>query len=346
MDRDVAIAGPRSPLTDTPSRRPGSIRRTASIDTVRPAGSDTARTVDARAREVFTNPDGTADTIGTIRLAARVDPRTYELLAISSDPADRRLDELAGIAVSSGFRRRLAEVLDGPGDQLSLALLLLDDLPGAQLVAGYDMVHRRGPGQRRPDGLALIDVTSRADFCAGWATDGALLEGFRRTAEIPVPLGPPAPPLEAADDVDAWHVMTPLPPGGMRRRRRLDLFAADEGLHRFEAYFRDSHRSDSGEETILHEYRVTGAVDASARTLVSVHAEARVLPYGECPNALGSAQQVVGWSLDELRRAVHRQLVGTSSCTHLNDTLRSLADIEVLLDHITDHTTDHTTDQA
>ena len=342
MDRDVAIAGPRSPLADTPSRRPGSIRRTASIDTVRPAGSDPARTVDARAREVFTGPDGTATTIGTTRLAARVDPRTYSLVAISSEPADPRLDVLVGVTVGSGFRRRLAEVLDGPDDQLSLAFLLLDDLPGAQLVAGYDMVQRRGPGQRRPDGLALLDVTSRADFCAGWANDGALLEGFRRTAEISVPLGPLAPPLEATDDLDGWHTMTPLPAGGMRRRRRLDLLPADDGLHRFEAHFRDSHCSDADEETILHEYRVTGAVDALTRTLVSVDAEALVLPYGECPNALGSAQQVVGWSLDELRRAVHRQLVGTSSCTHLNDTLRSLADIDVLLDHITQHATDRT----
>ena len=56
-----------------------------------------------------------------------------------------------------------------------------------------------------------------------------------------------------------------------------------------------------------------------------------MLPYGECPGALGSAGQVVGWSLDQLRRAVHRELVGTSSCTHLNDTLRSLADLDVLL---------------
>src|SRR4029079_295467 len=157
------------------------------------------------------------------------------------------------------------------------------------------------------------------------------IEGLRHDGEVPVVTGPVAPALEADDDAESWHPILPLPPGAMRRRRCLDVFAAEGGVHPFEAHFRDSHVSDDGVETIVHEYLVSGLVDAGSRTLVTVVPEARVLPYAECPNALVSADQVVGWSLDELRRVLHHELVGTSSCTHLNDTLRSLADLDVLL---------------
>lgn len=332
MEWAADVGGPRSPLPGTPVRRLGSVRRTTNIDTVQTAERDSPRIVEARARDVSTGPDGRADHVGSAVLHARVEAGTYELVTLTSEPPDPRLTGLLGATVGPGFRRRLAEVLPSAADQRSLAYLLLDDLPGAQLVAGYNMVHQRDPDGDTPDRIPSIDISSRVDFCAGWAGDGALIEGFRRTSQIRVPVGPTAPRLESRDDEDGWHAMTPLPPGGMRRRRRLDVLPIDDGRHRFEAHFRDSHMSTLAEETVLHEYRVTGTVDAVTRTLVAVEAEALVLPYGECPNALGSVQQVVGWSLAELRRAVHRQLVGTSSCTHLNDTLRSLCNLDVLID--------------
>jgi Protein of unknown function (DUF2889) len=110
-----------------------------------------------------------------------------------------------------------------------------------------------------------------------------------------------APRLEPADDPHAWHAMPSLPPGGTRRRRRLDVHApGPDGLHPIDAHFRDSHVDGEGNETVVHEYAVTGSVDA--RT-----------------------------TFDDLRLRVRRELVGTASCTHLNDTLRSLADVGALL---------------
>jgi hypothetical protein len=334
MDLDEAALGPRSPLMVTPARPPGSVRRTSNIDTVRPLAPDTVRAVDARARDLTTAADGEVVSQGSVHLTARVDAATYGLLELSSDPSDPRLAELIGATVASGFRRRLLEALADDDDRTSLTGLLLDDFTGAQLVAGYDMVHRQSTGGPQAKLIPVMDIRSRIDLCAGWANDSALIEGLRHDGEVPVVTGPVAPLLEAPDDADSWHPMAPLPPGAMRRRRRLDVLAAVDGVHSFEAHFRDSHVSDDGEETIVHEYLVTGLVDAGSRTLVTVDATARVLPYSECPGALGSAGQVVGWSLDQLRRTVHRELVGTSSCTHLNDTLRSLADLDVLLDQV------------
>ena len=60
-------------------------------------------------------------------------------------------------------------------------------------------------------------------------------------------------------------------------------------------------------------------------------AEARVLPWMECPEAVASAARVVGMPVGELRHRVRRELVGVSTCTHLNDTLRSLDDLAGLI---------------
>jgi len=47
--------------------------------------------------------------------------------------------------------------------------------------------------------------------------------------------------------------------------------------------------------------------------------------------AVASADRLRGTTFDDLRLRVRRELVGTASCTHLNDMLRSLADLDALL---------------
>lgn len=64
---------------------------------------------------------------------------------------------------------------------------------------------------------------------------------------------------------------------------------------------------------------------------MTLRPRAQVLPWEECPGALVSATQLVGATLDELAVTVRRELTGVTSCTHLNDTFRSLADVGALL---------------
>jgi hypothetical protein len=135
--------------------------------------------------------------------------------------------------------------------------------------------------------------------------------------------GPRATPLDA----DGIHTVEPLRPHGMRRFRRLDLGSKGE----FDAHFRDSHVDGDGVETIVHEYTVAGSVDTATRTVTSVTADVRVLPWQECPGAIGSAARIQGMSLSEMRDRVRGEFVGTSTCTHLNDTLRAIGDLEALL---------------
>ena len=125
------------------------------------------------------------------------------------------------------------------------------------------------------------------------------------------------------------HLTEPLRAHGMRRARMLDVCPID-GV--FDAHFRDSHVDGQGAETIVHEYTVVGAVDVVTRTVARVEPAARVLPWQECPGALASAARIEGMAVAALRDRIRTEFVGTSTCTHLNDTLRCLGDIAALID--------------
>jgi hypothetical protein len=312
------------------------VRRTSSLDSGRPDGAGGPLVIDARARDLITAVDGTT-TEHHVAIRLTVDEASREIVSVRAEPELPGLDTLVGRPSGAGFRRALAELLPDEGRQRSLAHLLLDDLPGASLVSGYALL-RSGQIARSRSGGAEI-ARGMADLCAGWAADGSMLQVTRATGLVPTPYGPPAPTIEDPDDPLSWHAMAPLGPHAMRRRRRLDVGPADAaGRHAVGVHFRDSHRGDSGgdgegdgSETVVHEYTATASIDAASLRLVALTAKAQVLPWQECPGALASASRLVGATLDDLATTVRRDLVGVTSCTHLNDTFRSLADLRALL---------------
>lgn len=324
-------AGPQNPVTETPRRAAPSVRRTSSIDTHRPDGLAGKRIVDARARDLHTTADGSCQVVGEARLRAVIDPSLL-LVTIETEPARPALDPLIGGLVGPGFRARMDELVPAERQAHSLLYLLLDDLPGATLVSGYANHHA---GTTRPSGQAALRVNEhmvRRDMCAGWADDATIMRSIRSHDEVPMPVGPWAPALERDDDPQSWHAMEALGPLGMRRRRRLDLSpgAAPAQEWRIDAHFRDSHVDGAGTETVLHEYSVTGTVDPATLVIGELGAVAQVLPWVECPGAVGSAGRLAGHGVDDLRPWVRREFLGVTTCTHLNDTLRSLSDLRVL----------------
>ena len=105
----------------------------------------------------------------------------------------------------------------------------------------------------------------------------------------------------------------------------------DDVVH-VDVFFRDSVMAPDGEETVVHEYTVDATVDPKTMTVVACTAVPRVLPWRECPQAIGSAGRIVGVRVGDLRPEVRTQLVGPSTCTHLNDVLRGLEDVHWLSD--------------
>ena len=123
-----------------------------------------------------------------------------------------------------------------------------------------------------------------------------------------------------------------MPIHGMRRRRRLDVVHSGDGREvLIDAMFRDTYMRADGQETIVHEYTLAAAVDTESGTILRSEAVPRVLPWQECPGAVDSATRITGMRLADLHFRVRQELSGTSTCTHLNDLVRSIADAEALI---------------
>ena len=317
------IVGPQQPVRTPALLVTGSLRRTSTIDT-HPSGTGDSD-VDLRARDVAAGQEG-VEVLGETRIRAHLAQRVID--AIESTPRDGRLTRLLGSKVGPGFRSAVGKLLPGEAQRASRVHLLLDDWVGAALVSGYSVQHAAivlGVEQKLPAGTA----DHMAGICAGFAPDASLVGYARRHDVIPSVHGPVAPPL------DGLHPVDDLRAHGMRRFRRLDLVPAEADSAdsaNFDAHFRDSHLDGEGVETILHEYTVVGTVDMTTRTITSVTAHVRVLPWQECPGAIASADRIRGMTLPDMRDRIRGEFVGTSTCTHLNDTLRCIADLDALLD--------------
>jgi hypothetical protein len=317
------------------------VRRTTTHDSLRLAGLDGPVTLDARGRDVLVAPDGALTVLAEAALDAEVTVPARALDRLVASPPDPRLAALVGLSAASGFRQRVDEALPGERTSRSVLFQLLDDLPIALMVSGHAWQRAQPrdlppPRRRRdePDGQARPQRSAGQfpDLCAGWATGGTLLTGLERTGRVPTPYGPAVGRLDG-DDPRGWHATAPLPAHAMRRRRRLDVWRepGEPGV-RVECFFRDSHVDADGVETALHEYTVEATVDPATTTFLSCRADFGALPWVECPGALASAGRLVGLRPDGLRRVVRDTFTGTTTCTHLNDTLRSLEDVGALID--------------
>ena len=210
---DALPHGPHDPVTGTPPRRPGSIRRTSTIDSNRPGELHGPLTIDARARDLLTRADGTTELVAEASLTAEVpDQSTRALGSITTAPPVAGIDDVLGAMVGPGFRGKVARAAPDLAEG-SLAHLLLDDLPGASLVSGYALMHAGATSFRHQrEGFAA----AQTDLCAGWAGDGFMMTFIRTEGRPPHVVGPLAPPLET-DDTLGWHRFEPLgppPPAG------------------------------------------------------------------------------------------------------------------------------------
>ena len=313
--------GPRDPMTGTPPRQPGSVRRTTSIDQRR-GESGAPQEIVATGRDLLTRQDGTTEVIDAVTLRATVDSMGT-VTELEVDPPVSGIDALVGGHVSQGLRRRVDEALPDERERATLLHQLLDDFPMAALLSSY------GSTRETEDwNIPKETAAGMADLCAGWAAEGTMLDALDRTGIFPIPLGPPAPDLLSDDDPLAWHDLEPMALRSIRRRRRLDLIPGEPLT--MDVHFRDSHLGADGLEDVLHEYSLAVDLDADLTVLRS-EATVRVLPWPECPGAIASAGRVVGQPVTALRRLVTSELKGTSTCTHLNDVLRSVAGASALV---------------
>ena len=324
------LHGMHDPTTTTPARAPLSLRRTAHIDMLRPDGITGDLTLHGHTRDVFTGRDGAMTRLDTAGLWATIDFLGGRILtAITVDPSDPRLTGLVGAVAAGGFRAKADSLAPDLRARRDSRYLLVDDIPVCTLISG----HAVGASGYRSAGPATGYVPV-ADQCAGFVTGGTLMNSFEQEGHSVVVTGPAAPDLRDPEDPDGWHDMPALPATAMRRARRIDVRRSPENPTEYliDAMFRDTYVRADRLETIIHEYEVRGAVHRETARITSMKAIPHVLPWQECPGAVGSAAETTGMTLSELHSRVRNELQGTSTCTHLNDLYRSLGDCTTLID--------------
>jgi hypothetical protein len=281
--------------------------------------------LDGRARDLWTAADGSVTELGFATLSATVELMARAVRDIEVTPPVDAIRRLAGAPAMSGFRAAADAVVPQLRQARDLRYTLLDDVPVATLISGHALSASNLLGDVTKSGYLPV-----ADQCAGFASDGQLLTSLKDGGTV-TPTGPVAPDLDHSDDRWAWHQVAALPRYAMRRRRRIDVHEESAGRVGIDAMFRDTYVRGDGVETIIHEYTLDAVVDAETGIIVESRATPRVLPWQECPGAVASAGRITGMTLQDLHFRVRRELSGTSTCTHLNDVLRSVADAEALI---------------
>ncbi len=308
------------PILAAPPRPTGSVRRTSSLDVVRPEGLMGATVAMAgRCRDVVTGDQTAVADDVTLDLTIAVMGGRVEAVE-SSRSLD--LSGLVGCSAASKFRAAVSELLPEEVADRTTLHRLLDDVPGANLVSGYAYAIA-GLDTRR----SAATIEGRADLCAGWVSDGQMMQNAR-AGELGLRLGPPAPVVGLDGDPLAFHELSPLPPMSFRRHRRMDVRPID-GHVAVDGFFRDVYFGDDA-PTSIHEYGFAAELDEGL-VVRSIDVTPGTLPWDECPGAVVSAAWLIGEPVGAIDELVRARFKGAHTCTHLNDALRTLDDVAALL---------------
>lgn len=314
-----------APHGPTPLRRAGSVRRTMSIDVHWPAGPDGPGHYLGRCRDVISAAPAAAPRV-LAAAEARVTCDHREIRTIAASPAPPRLQELVGVRAGGHLRMALADAIADEKAAGSPLYLLLDDLAGTTLVARWAVVRAQTEAEQ-----------GRPPAGPGRPMEGVCI-GFRPGSGALSEAGKPAtgshatrvPPLPHPADPAGWHALAD-PPAGIhfRRARWIDIWREGDQLV-VDSLFQDSASApDGGDRWAVHEYRLQARI-ADDGTLLDLTATPGTLPFAACRVAYLNNEVLLGTPVRELRETVLQRLKQTAGCTHLNDTLRALAEVPVL----------------
>jgi hypothetical protein len=333
MDSTAYPPPPRSTANPAPLRPAGSIRRTTSIDVAWPDGPNGDRRFHGRARDYLTPPGGRP---GRVIDGASMDATLdFDKLikAISAYPEPAMLQRLVGERGGNHLRMVVRENLPELLSTGAPLYLLLDDISGVALVSSWAWAQwdpNWGETMRAnmPDGELDKAMAARANVCWGLQPGNTGMDTERRPTDVGTA---DAGELRNPADPEGWHDFPVIEGPSFRRARRIDVTRdEDAGLIRIDAAFQDSSPTPSGGRAAIHEYRLVATADLDTLEILTLEPEARILPFSECPGAVGNARKLVGARIDEIRQEVLAQLRGPAGCTHLNDALRALAEVPKL----------------
>ena len=332
-------APPRQTANPAPVRPAASVRRTTSIDVAWPGNMKGPRLFHGRVRDYLTPASGGAGKVlDEASLLAEIDfHRT--ITAISANPAPARLAELVGHRGGGHLRTFMAEIMPELLTTGAPLYLAIDDLSGTSLISGWgwvlwdprwlDKAAENIPAEDR------VRMEDRAGVCWGLQLGNSGMSTTRTNFADAADAGD----LRNPQDPEGWHEFPAITGVSFRRARRIDVWRKD-GLIHISAAFQDSApRPDEADgnnrgRAALHEYSLTATADATSGELLSLTPAPHVLPFHECPGAIANTQRLLGTPLGQIRETVLAQLRGPAGCTHLNDALRALAEVPILVEKL------------
>ncbi len=273
-----------------------------------------AGVITGQGRDVLVQDDDREEVLRAVTIRAELDER-QQLLALDTS-WDAPTDGLIGRRVASGFRAALSNLATTPEHRLLRRMMW--DLPILAQVGGQTFLLDH-PGARADPVIGL----GGTDQCSGWRAGGQMLtivaeaQGVLRMPLTPEVTKPWEPRLAA-----------------MATRRARTLTVTDLDPIEVVATFRDSYADPDGVERALHEWVVDARLDDDATRIAEIHAAPGQLPWLECPFAGQSAGRLADLPFEEIEARVAAEFSGTSTCTHLNDTLRSLTEVPDLLGNL------------
>ncbi len=301
------------------------IARSSFLDIAPDPNAEGVRSVRGRVTETSQRGARSSEPTTVADLLAVIGPMG-DLVALETVPVLEHPSELVGTSATRGFRKLLGG-LGAISPETRALRRLLWDLPVELMVSGQSAMVDH-PAIEPP---TIIIPLSGVDQCAGWSAGGEMLtkiEAAGGTLQMDL-----SPTLVSADDELGDPSMGALPPMATRRRRVTTATGRDDVFEMVNR-FRDSFADPDGIERALHEWTTVATFDSTTRALTSIEVSAGQLPWIECPSAAPSALRLLGCTPAEIGPTVGGSFLGPSTCTHLNDALRSLEDLPDLFDQL------------
>ncbi|GGC08275.1 hypothetical protein GCM10011494_28660 [Novosphingobium endophyticum] len=332
MTTETRPPPPRSTANPAPVRLRDSVRRTSSIDVSWPEGIEKDRLLIGRARDLLTPASGLPPRVLAEGRFEALLAEDKTITAIRADAPAPDLSHLVGERGGGHLRMVLRETMPRLVADCDPLYLVLDDISGSALVSAFAWSQwypdwaakfRERMGAEEHDRL----LAQRVNVCWGLREGNSGVTGtLKNVADAD------AGDLRNPADPEGWHQLADADGPGFRRARRIDVTHDDAaGVIRIDSAFQDSAKRRERGRVAIHEYRLRATADIRTLEILTLEPEARILPFSECPGAIGNTARLLGKRLPDIRDEVLSLLRGSEGCTHLNDALRALADVPKLV---------------
>lgn len=322
----VPLSGQHS-FGPPPPRRPGSLRRTTSLQAHFPDGLDGPIAFEARGRDLYTGNMPDAPRLCASEEATIFVSQGRRVVDIQAKRSNAALARLHGARVSGELRAAMSVALADDVAESSLLYRLLDDLAGATFLSSVAWFSWYAG---RPEDLQPLQAKldrSVEGVCISFSPGSPSLTADGRSNE-PIADHPDGLPLFDPGDDHAWHPLADLAGPNFWRIRHSDLWLDADGLHAAVGFQDSAARPGTTlMRRLFHEYRLHAVIDPTDMTLRAIEVQPGILPYRTCLAAPATARNLIGLRVADFGAWVPDILQGTAGCTHLNDALRAMQDI-------------------